>query len=276
MSTWYDLLQSIISDSRSSVISSVLVVGAFAFLQLKWQVCVYFLCANFLTSPIHIQALTAVITIACIIATASGIVVLLGWVIGVLEAVILVLVVGLSFDYTLHYGAAVPNEGLSVFFLLSIFIQRLNFSSRLPSASHPHSSLAGHLPCVSVCIHFLLGGCLDALLADPRILPSGRVSSCHLLGVLALRHILLPAPPLSDSASPWWLCLLQEDQRQQSQRDSYDQKILTLSGASHNTLSTHNSSKSAALHFRKLSDSLVSILSSHDSLSTFHFMIFHN
>ncbi|PAV72067.1 hypothetical protein WR25_20763 [Diploscapter pachys] len=93
MSTWYDLLQSIISDSRSSVISSVLVVGAFAFLQLKWQ------------------ALTAVITIACIIATASGIVVLLGWVIGVLEAVILVLVVGLSFDYTLHYGAAVPNEG---------------------------------------------------------------------------------------------------------------------------------------------------------------------
>lgn len=73
-------------------------------------------CANFLISPIPlIQALAAVITIACIIATASGIVVLLGWVIGVLEAVILVLVVGLSFDYTLHYGAAVPSEGLFFF-----------------------------------------------------------------------------------------------------------------------------------------------------------------
>jgi len=88
---------------------------------------VYFLCANFLISPIHIQALTAVITIACIIATASGIVVLLGWVIGVLEAVILVLVVGLSFDYTLHYGAAVPNEGLSVFFSSQYFHSTTQF-----------------------------------------------------------------------------------------------------------------------------------------------------
>lgn len=50
-------------------------------------------------------------TIACVIFTSSAIVTLLGWVLGVLEAVILVLVVGLSFDYTLHYGAALPEHG---------------------------------------------------------------------------------------------------------------------------------------------------------------------
>lgn len=44
----------------------------------------------------------------------SGMVVTLGWVIGVLEAVILVLVVGLSFDFTLHYGSSVPPTGCSV------------------------------------------------------------------------------------------------------------------------------------------------------------------
>ena len=41
----------------------------------------------------------------------TGFVVAFGWVIGVLEAVILVLVVGLSFDFTLHYGASVPSTG---------------------------------------------------------------------------------------------------------------------------------------------------------------------
>ncbi|CAK5054126.1 unnamed protein product [Meloidogyne enterolobii] len=35
---------------------------------------------------------------------------LLGWEIGVLEAVILVVVVGLSFDYTLHFGATMPSK----------------------------------------------------------------------------------------------------------------------------------------------------------------------
>lgn len=43
------------------------------------------------------------VTVGCVIA--------LGWVIGVLEAVILVLVVGLSFDFTLHYGTSVPDSG---------------------------------------------------------------------------------------------------------------------------------------------------------------------
>uniref|UniRef100_A0A915DXN3 SSD domain-containing protein n=1 Tax=Ditylenchus dipsaci TaxID=166011 RepID=A0A915DXN3_9BILA len=37
-----------------------------------------------------------------------------GWEIGVLEGVILVLVVGLSFDYTLHYGASVPDKGCAM------------------------------------------------------------------------------------------------------------------------------------------------------------------
>ena len=39
-----------------------------------------------------------------------------GWEIGVLEAVILVVVVGLSFDYTLHFGATIPLKGVHVFF----------------------------------------------------------------------------------------------------------------------------------------------------------------
>ncbi|CAD6184728.1 unnamed protein product [Caenorhabditis auriculariae] len=93
MSTWYDLLQSIVSDCLSSVIGSVAFVALFAFIQLR------------------LQAFTAVVTITCIIAVSSGIVTQLGWVIGVLEAIILVLVVGLSFDYTLHYGAALPSRG---------------------------------------------------------------------------------------------------------------------------------------------------------------------
>ncbi|CAJ0592903.1 unnamed protein product [Cylicocyclus nassatus] len=93
ISTWYDLQHSIVSDVRSSVIVSVSVVALFAVLQLK------------------MQAIAAVITCVCIIASSVGCVALLGWEIGVLEAVILVLVVGLSFDYTLHYGAALPKTG---------------------------------------------------------------------------------------------------------------------------------------------------------------------
>ncbi|ETN78426.1 hypothetical protein NECAME_10349 [Necator americanus] len=93
MSTWYDLQRSIVSDVRSSVIVSVSVVALFAVIQLK------------------MQAIAAVITCVCIIACSVGSVTLLGWEIGVLEAVILVLVVGLSFDYTLHFGAALPKTG---------------------------------------------------------------------------------------------------------------------------------------------------------------------
>ncbi|CAI5439550.1 unnamed protein product [Caenorhabditis angaria] len=93
MSTWFDLLQSVVSDCISSVVGSIVFVAIFAFIQLRFQ------------------AFAAVVTIACIITTSSAIVTLLGWVLGVLEAVILVLVVGLSFDYTLHYGAGLPRFG---------------------------------------------------------------------------------------------------------------------------------------------------------------------
>ncbi|CAB3408351.1 unnamed protein product [Caenorhabditis bovis] len=95
MSTWFDLLTSIVADCQSSVIGSLVFVAMFAFIQLKFQ------------------AVAAVVTIACVICTSSAIVTMLGWVLGVLEAVILVLVVGLSFDYTLHYGAALPDNGCS-------------------------------------------------------------------------------------------------------------------------------------------------------------------
>ncbi|KAK5971468.1 SSD domain-containing protein [Trichostrongylus colubriformis] len=93
ISTWYDLQRSIVSDVRSSVIVSTAVVAVFSLIQLR------------------MQAVAAVITCMSIIACSVGCVTLLGWEIGVLEAVILVLVVGLSFDYTLHYGAALPKTG---------------------------------------------------------------------------------------------------------------------------------------------------------------------
>ncbi|KAJ1374713.1 Che-14p [Parelaphostrongylus tenuis] len=93
ISTWYDLQRSIVSDVRSSVVVSISVVALFSLLQLK------------------MQAVAAVLTCMCIIMCATGCVVLLGWEVGVLEAVIVVLVVGLSFDYTLHFGAALPKTG---------------------------------------------------------------------------------------------------------------------------------------------------------------------
>nr|CDJ88251.1 abnormal chemotaxis protein 14 [Haemonchus contortus] len=93
ISTWYDLQKSIVSDVRSSVIVSTAVVALFSLIQLR------------------MQAMAAVVTCISIIACSVGCVTLLGWEIGVLEAVILVLVVGLSFDYTLHFGAALPKTG---------------------------------------------------------------------------------------------------------------------------------------------------------------------
>jgi predicted RND superfamily exporter protein len=50
------------------------------------------------------------LSIVSIVICTCGTLVLFGWVIGMLEAIILVLIVGLSFDYTLHYGAAIPNN----------------------------------------------------------------------------------------------------------------------------------------------------------------------
>ncbi|KJH52981.1 hypothetical protein DICVIV_00850 [Dictyocaulus viviparus] len=93
ISTWYDLQRSIVHDVRSSVVVSISVVALFSLLRLK------------------MQAIAAILTCVCIIVCSTGCVVLLGWEIGVLEAVIVVLVVGLSFDYTLHYGAALPSTG---------------------------------------------------------------------------------------------------------------------------------------------------------------------
>uniref|UniRef100_A0A914C8R8 SSD domain-containing protein n=1 Tax=Acrobeloides nanus TaxID=290746 RepID=A0A914C8R8_9BILA len=93
MSVWFDLQKSIISDCRQSVFVSFLVVLIFAALMLQ------------------LHSIVALITIFCVVVTTIGTVVALGWVIGVLEAVILVLVVSLSFDYTLHYGSSVPSEG---------------------------------------------------------------------------------------------------------------------------------------------------------------------
>lgn len=93
MSTWFDLQKSIISDCKSSVIISFIVVFIFAAMILKFK------------------TLLAMISMISIVVSTVGIVVALGWEIGVLEAVILVLVVSLSFDYTLHFGASMNSEG---------------------------------------------------------------------------------------------------------------------------------------------------------------------
>ncbi|VBB29027.1 unnamed protein product [Acanthocheilonema viteae] len=90
---WFDLLKSMITDCRQSLLLSFSVVAIFAFLHLR------------------LKSLIALITICCIVIVTVGCVTTIGWVIGVLEAIILVLVVGLSFDFTLHYGASVPNIG---------------------------------------------------------------------------------------------------------------------------------------------------------------------
>ncbi|KAI6189098.1 Protein dispatched [Aphelenchoides besseyi] len=92
MSTWYDLQRSIISDSKQSVLVSLFVVLLFA------------------ASILRLHAICAIISIISIVICTCGTLVLFGWQIGMLEAIILVLVVSLSFDYTLHYGAAVPNN----------------------------------------------------------------------------------------------------------------------------------------------------------------------
>ncbi|VDM41522.1 unnamed protein product [Toxocara canis] len=93
MCVWYDLLASILSDCRQSVLISFAVVAVFALMHLR------------------AMSVLALISIFCVVVVSVGAVVALGWVIGVLEAVILVLVVGLSFDFTLHYGASVPKQG---------------------------------------------------------------------------------------------------------------------------------------------------------------------
>ncbi|GMT01388.1 hypothetical protein PENTCL1PPCAC_23562, partial [Pristionchus entomophagus] len=95
MGTWFDLQRAVVSDIFTSTVVSMAVVAVFALVQLR------------------LQSLAAVACFAAIIAVCVGIVAALGWVIGLLEAIILVLVVGLSFDYTLHYGASLPSKGCS-------------------------------------------------------------------------------------------------------------------------------------------------------------------
>ncbi|ULU13171.1 hypothetical protein L3Y34_015986 [Caenorhabditis briggsae] len=144
MSTWFDLLSSIVQDCLSSVLGSLFFVAIFAFIQLKCQ------------------ALAAVVTIAGVICTSSAIVTLLGWVLGVLEAVILVLVVGLSFDYTLHYGAALPEQGCAEHRIreatskgvgpvtLAAFTSFLAGASMLPALTHAFYQVGVFLVVISI------------------------------------------------------------------------------------------------------------------------------
>lgn len=144
MSTWFDLLSSIVQDCLSSVVGSLVFVAIFAFIQLKFQ------------------AIAAVVTITGVIFTSSAIVTLLGWVLGVLEAVILVLVVGLSFDYTLHYGAALPEHGCAEHRIreatskgvgpvtLAAFTSFLAGASMLPALTHAFYQVGVFLVVISI------------------------------------------------------------------------------------------------------------------------------
>ncbi|CAL2028715.1 unnamed protein product [Caenorhabditis brenneri] len=144
MSTWFDLLSSIVQDCLSSVVGSLVFVAIFAFIQLKFQ------------------AVAAVVTIAGVIFTSSAIVTLLGWVLGVLEAVILVLVVGLSFDYTLHYGAALPEHGCAEHRIreatskgvgpvtLAAFTSFIAGASMLPALTHAFYQVGVFLVVISI------------------------------------------------------------------------------------------------------------------------------
>lgn len=79
MSTWFDLQRTIISDFKQSVIVSFIVVIVFSLTVLR------------------LKTFYAILTIFAIDVCTIATVVFLGWEIGVLEGVILVLVVGLSF-----------------------------------------------------------------------------------------------------------------------------------------------------------------------------------
>nr|CAD2171306.1 unnamed protein product [Meloidogyne enterolobii] len=92
ISQWFDLQRSIIEDCKQSFIVSLLVVLLFSAVMLR------------------LNSIYATLTIVSIVCCTLGMLLLLGWEIGVLEAVILVVVVGLSFDYTLHFGATMPSK----------------------------------------------------------------------------------------------------------------------------------------------------------------------
>lgn len=60
----------------------------------------------FFTTLNVLISLYAVLTIACIIFVTIGSLVLLGWELNILESVVITIAVGMSVDYTLHYGVA--------------------------------------------------------------------------------------------------------------------------------------------------------------------------
>uniref|UniRef100_A0AC35TP43 SSD domain-containing protein n=1 Tax=Rhabditophanes sp. KR3021 TaxID=114890 RepID=A0AC35TP43_9BILA len=121
MSTWIDLQKAIVSDCQYSVYISFFVVALFAFACLK------------------LKAIPALFCMSFIVISTGGTVIFFEWELGVLEAVILVLVVGLSFDYTLHYGAALPSNGCP-YHKLSQVIQTATFPVALAAFT---SLLAG-------------------------------------------------------------------------------------------------------------------------------------
>ncbi|KAI6182399.1 Protein dispatched [Aphelenchoides bicaudatus] len=117
MSTWYDLQRSIIHDSKQSVFLSLFVVLIFA------------------ASILRLHAICAMLSIVSIVICTCGTLVLFGWVIGMLEAIILVLIVGLSFDYTLHFGAAVPKNNNCAKHRIEEAVQRATRPVIMASAS---------------------------------------------------------------------------------------------------------------------------------------------
>ena len=59
-----------------------------------------------LTSLNWVISVYAILTIICIIATTIGSLVLAGWELNILESIVVSVAVGLSVDFTLHYGVA--------------------------------------------------------------------------------------------------------------------------------------------------------------------------
>nr|KAG5693377.1 hypothetical protein BaRGS_015664 [Batillaria attramentaria] len=87
---FYDLQNSLVEGTPLALGVSLAVVALVAF----------FTTLNALIS------LYAIVTIACIIVVTLGSLVLLGWELNILESVVITVAIGMSIDYTLHYGVA--------------------------------------------------------------------------------------------------------------------------------------------------------------------------
>lgn len=75
------------------------------------------------------------LSIVSIVICTCGTLVIFGWVIGMLEAIILVLIVGLSFDYTLHYGAAILDNSDCARHKIETAVQRATRPVSMAAAS---------------------------------------------------------------------------------------------------------------------------------------------